>query len=133
MITNEKGYSNLTFIEMGAVILVLIVGGSAWYASQTQNVGIGVCTLDVKLCPDGSYVGRTGPNCEFAACPEEKIDTSARKTYRNEKYRFEVEYPEDFSVTEGFDEYWRFNYTTFEPLKEKNILGKVSISYNGPD
>ncbi len=27
------------------------------------------CTLDAKLCPDGSYVGRTGPNCEFAPCP----------------------------------------------------------------
>lgn len=21
------------------------------------------------LCPDGSYVGRTGPNCEFSECP----------------------------------------------------------------
>ena len=29
------------------------------------------CTQDAKLCSDGSYVGRTGPNCEFAACPNE--------------------------------------------------------------
>ncbi|MDP3763729.1 MAG: GerMN domain-containing protein, partial [bacterium] len=28
------------------------------------------CTMEAKLCPDGSYVGRTGPKCEFAACPE---------------------------------------------------------------
>ena len=27
------------------------------------------CTMEAKLCPDGSAVGRTGPNCEFAACP----------------------------------------------------------------
>ena len=27
------------------------------------------CTMDAKQCPDGSYVGRTGPNCEFAECP----------------------------------------------------------------
>ncbi|KKP80489.1 MAG: hypothetical protein UR81_C0026G0007 [Candidatus Levybacteria bacterium GW2011_GWB1_35_5] len=27
------------------------------------------CTQDAKLCPDGSYVSRTEPNCEFAACP----------------------------------------------------------------
>jgi plastocyanin len=27
------------------------------------------CTEEAKLCPDGSYVGRTGPKCEFAACP----------------------------------------------------------------
>ncbi|QQG41796.1 MAG: hypothetical protein HYV90_00585 [Candidatus Woesebacteria bacterium] len=26
------------------------------------------CTEEAKLCPDGSYVGRTGPNCEFAPC-----------------------------------------------------------------
>jgi Immunoglobulin-like domain of bacterial spore germination len=24
-----------------------------------------MCTADAMLCPDGSYVGRTGPNCEF--------------------------------------------------------------------
>lgn len=29
-----------------------------------------VCTLDAKVCPDGkTYVGREGPNCEFAKCP----------------------------------------------------------------
>ncbi|MDO8561716.1 MAG: hypothetical protein Q7S05_02715 [bacterium] len=27
------------------------------------------CTQEAKLCPDGSSVGRTGPNCEFAQCP----------------------------------------------------------------
>lgn len=27
------------------------------------------CTEEAKLCPDGSYVGRTGPNCEFSPCP----------------------------------------------------------------
>src|ERR1035437_9585171 len=26
------------------------------------------CTQEAKLCPDGSAVGRTGPNCEFALC-----------------------------------------------------------------
>lgn len=27
------------------------------------------CTMDAKICPDGSSVGRVGPKCEFAACP----------------------------------------------------------------
>lgn len=27
------------------------------------------CTMDAKICPDGSAVGRQGPNCEFAKCP----------------------------------------------------------------
>lgn len=30
-----------------------------------------MCTMDAKQCPDGSYVGRTGPNCEFEKCPSE--------------------------------------------------------------
>lgn len=30
-----------------------------------------VCTLDALECPDGTYVGRTGPNCEFV-CPAEE-------------------------------------------------------------
>lgn len=33
--------------------------------SATQKA----CTLEAKLCSDGSSVGRTGPNCEFAPCP----------------------------------------------------------------
>jgi len=27
------------------------------------------CTMELKECPDGSYVGRSGPNCAFAPCP----------------------------------------------------------------
>ncbi|HMO77993.1 MAG TPA: Gmad2 immunoglobulin-like domain-containing protein [Candidatus Paceibacterota bacterium] len=26
------------------------------------------CTMDAMMCPDGSYAGRSGPNCEFV-CP----------------------------------------------------------------
>ena len=28
------------------------------------------CTQEAKICPDGSAVGRIGPNCEFAPCPQ---------------------------------------------------------------
>lgn len=28
------------------------------------------CTADAKQCPDGSYVGRSGPKCEFEKCPD---------------------------------------------------------------
>jgi|GEM_PF-4353465 len=27
------------------------------------------CSDDVKKCPNGSYVGRSGPNCSFRPCP----------------------------------------------------------------
>lgn len=29
------------------------------------------CTLDAKICPDGTTVGRVVPSCEFAPCPGE--------------------------------------------------------------
>jgi hypothetical protein len=29
------------------------------------------CTMDARLCPDGSYVGRVGPDCQFETCPGE--------------------------------------------------------------
>jgi hypothetical protein len=42
------------------------------FSQETKQMNPGnktVCTMEAKLCPDGSSVGRTGPNCEFAACP----------------------------------------------------------------
>ncbi|MFH1257299.1 MAG: DUF333 domain-containing protein [Candidatus Micrarchaeota archaeon] len=27
------------------------------------------CTMDAKICPDGSAVGRVAPDCEFEPCP----------------------------------------------------------------
>ena len=29
------------------------------------------CPMDARICPDGSAVGRGGPNCEFDPCPGE--------------------------------------------------------------
>ncbi len=28
------------------------------------------CTMEAKICPDGTAVGRSGPNCEFPSCPK---------------------------------------------------------------
>lgn len=35
--------------------------------------------MEAKLCPDGSSVGRTGPKCEFAKCPEQSTPTPTCK------------------------------------------------------
>ncbi|MBP9728138.1 MAG: hypothetical protein KBD27_02040 [Candidatus Moranbacteria bacterium] len=29
-----------------------------------------MCTMEVKLCSDGSFVGRVAPKCDFAPCPD---------------------------------------------------------------
>lgn len=34
-----------------------------------DKTAIKACTQEAKLCSNGSYVGRTGPNCEFTPCP----------------------------------------------------------------
>jgi hypothetical protein len=37
--------------------------------NHTNDDGAVACTMDAKICADGSAVGRSGPNCEFAPCP----------------------------------------------------------------
>lgn len=55
---------------LGVLALILV----AFYAFTTQPLpGPVACTMEAKICPDGTAVGRTGPNCEFAACPSEAL------------------------------------------------------------
>jgi len=48
-----------------------------------KNLNPVACTAEAKLCSDGSAVGRSGPNCEFAPCPAEGInkETTILKVY----------------------------------------------------
>ena len=54
------------------IVILIFLFGIVWFISTRSpglTPGIGsnntACTADAKLCPDGNYVGRTGPNCEF--------------------------------------------------------------------
>lgn len=58
------------------IFIFLLIVLVACSKSQTA------CTEEAKLCPDGSYVGRIGPNCEFAECPKSKCD------YTNESMKY---------------------------------------------
>ena len=40
-----------------------------WEENCTSATSPQACTEEAKICPDGSAVGRQGPNCEFAPCP----------------------------------------------------------------
>lgn len=44
-----------------------------------------MCTMDAKMCPDGSYVGRSGPSCAFAACPVATSNPEAHNCTAAEK------------------------------------------------
>ncbi len=64
-----------TFKQIITLIILLILLGLAYsFLKPSSNIpvipgNLGgdaiVCTMDAMMCPDGKYVGRTGPNCEF--------------------------------------------------------------------
>lgn len=71
-----KGKVRFSLIAM--LLLVFLLGGIVGYlvgSGKVSSNGVKLvpprtgCTLEAKICPDGSGVGRTGPNCEFAPCP----------------------------------------------------------------
>jgi hypothetical protein len=65
----------------GIAIVFAISGANGSDGTAAQNSGAEngdssaihpnpvACTQEAKQCPDGTYVARTGPNCEFSACP----------------------------------------------------------------
>ncbi len=57
----NKSYTLIILLALTAALF------GAYYILEkdyTQNNTI-ACTADAMLCPDGSYVGRSGPHCEF--------------------------------------------------------------------
>lgn len=62
----------------GVVVLFVVGIGSFLYRNTVERPGITAaepaCTLEAKLCPDGTSVGRTGPSCEFAPCAPPNVE-----------------------------------------------------------
>ncbi len=58
-------------IYIALIIIVFGLLSIVWWTGRGGPEGPISCTMDAKICPDGSVVGRTGPLCEFAACPSE--------------------------------------------------------------
>lgn len=65
MLGDMKNY----MVGIGA--LLVAIGVALWVANVrvVKAPGSVACTMEARICPDGSAVGRTGPNCEFAECP----------------------------------------------------------------
>lgn len=77
------------------------------------------------ICASGYALGCKRADKRWNCFPyeEKEIDTSDWKTYRNEKYRFEVRYPKEWSVKEFPDD----QYVYLSPNKEKPFSGGISI------
>ena len=50
-------------------IIVMVVSFVIYKFNPTKDSKFYACTTEAKICPDGTAVGRTGPNCEFTPCP----------------------------------------------------------------
>lgn len=76
---NRKGFAPLIILLI--VIGVMIVGAAVFFywrqtvqpPPQPKPQQRAACTQEAKRCPDGSYVSRQGPNCEFAVCPNPPV------------------------------------------------------------
>jgi hypothetical protein len=102
MSSEEKGFAFL--VPLVVIIVLAVLGMGAFFTYQKskefslqndnpQNQNQTACTEEAKICPDGvTAVGRSGPNCEFAECPQTNNQTL--KTYTNSEYGLEFTYPE---------------------------------------
>lgn len=69
----------IVFAIVVLMTVAIFTGILLWFAGNYPMTNSGAdlingnnktqCTMEAKLCPDGSAVGRSGPNCEFLPCP----------------------------------------------------------------
>ncbi len=62
----RKGDSLKPALVIFSILLILALGCT----QQTPPANSTVCTQEAKICPDGSSVWRTGPDCAFTPCPQ---------------------------------------------------------------
>ena len=62
---------NKAYLLTIIILIGLILIGTGYYFLNKERVAV-VCPMDAKECPDGSFVGRMPPDCEFASCPGEE-------------------------------------------------------------
>lgn len=86
------------FIAIIAIISAILIGALVWlnfFSAPKQTA----CTLEAKICSDGSSVGRTGSDCEFAQCPEIINSNPGWKTFSDDKQTVTFQYPDQLAVT----------------------------------
>ncbi len=103
MSNKQKGFSFLLLILIVSALVILgIASYFAYqnYLSDNANNNQTACTQDAQLCPDGSYVTRTGPNCDFTQCPNSSSgQTAGWNNLTNNASGFSMQYPNNFFDT----------------------------------
>ncbi len=69
-------YMNKEQIIKSLIVLcfLFVLAGflGAYWKNNSQPIA---CPADAMQCPDGSFIGRIGPKCEFSACPQTALNT----------------------------------------------------------
>lgn len=123
----SKGIAAIPLLIILAGIAALgLAGYFAYQATKGTNKNTNkavACTLEAKVCPDGTSVGRVASSCEFAPCPNANGNanlntnsntnansninaanpTAGWKTYSSEKFGMSFKYPPSYTIYEGSD------------------------------
>lgn len=113
-------------IGIAFVISFLVLGYFAWPKIQNKPNGV-ACTQEAKLCPDGTYVGRTGLNCEFAVCS----GAVSQLEYKNSEYGFAVALPESWRGYTVTIDKWT-GYSVGDQLGEMAFADGPVVSIHNP-
>lgn len=62
------------------IVFVAIIG--VYEINLIKNIKPHACTMEAKICPDGTAIGRSGPDCEFTPCPN-STTTPANTSLQN--------------------------------------------------
>lgn len=72
-----------------------------FFDQETQGVVVPedvMCTMDARQCPDGSYVGRTGLQCEFVCPITSDIDEDIKIAIESHRNMITVASPAPLSI-----------------------------------
>ncbi len=58
------------------LIILFIILGSHFALAEEHTVA---CTMDAQQCPDGTWIGRTGPHCEFDCSAHQETKEGTEK------------------------------------------------------
>jgi len=125
-------------------ILLLIAGGiGGYFLGKNPQLLVKddrFCTMEAKLCPDGSYVGRVGPNCEFAECPKlQKQPTEILNTPESGNLESKTaNWKEAAIIFEGGEKTYLIKYpseyylannilTAYDPNIDPDVVGKAGF------